>query len=193
MHQTPIALTWEPASGTVDHYNVYLSTDGGPYVLFMEVATASCQLEPQDGQRVRIQLDGEAPDGTTGPVSDPSEEIVIFLNGSETDTDGDGMADNWEVSFGFDPYEPEDGGMDPDGDSLINRDEFLAGTLPTNPDTDGDGVSDGEEVGSGQDPLVPGNSRPVADAGVDRILEPTVVTLDGLVRMEESSQPDRAC
>lgn len=57
----------------------------------------------------------------------------LFVSGvfGATDTDADGMFDNWEASVGTDPYTR---------------------------DTDGDGFSDGEEMGSGYDPL---NIRPV--------------------------------
>jgi len=60
------------------------------------------------------------------------------------DTDGDGLADNWEFSnFGS---LVQTGTGDFDSDGLSNLDEFTLGTTPTNPDTDGDGVTDGDEV-----------------------------------------------
>jgi PKD repeat protein len=46
-----------------------------------------------------------------------------------TDSDGDGMADTWEVANGLDPT-VDDSTLDPDGDGLTNLDEFLNGQDP---------------------------------------------------------------
>src|SRR3989338_3208938 len=71
------------------------------------------------------------------------------------DTDNDGLPDDWEILYGFNPNDPNDADGDPDGDGLTNLGEYEAGTDPTNPDTDGDGVNDGDEVAAGTDPLDP--------------------------------------
>ncbi|MDO3722404.1 hypothetical protein QVZ43_11785 [Marinobacter sp. chi1] len=68
------------------------------------------------------------------------------------DSDGDGMSDEWEVQYGFDPVDPSDATLDSDGDGLSNLDEFLALTSPISLDTDGDGISDGYEVENGLNP-----------------------------------------
>ncbi len=47
-----------------------------------------------------------------------------------TDTDGDGLSDDWEERYGLDPADPVDATQDPDGDLLDNLGEFLAGTHP---------------------------------------------------------------
>jgi hypothetical protein len=49
------------------------------------------------------------------------------------DFDRDGMADAWEVQFGFNTNSVADGALDFDGDGMINRDEYVAGTDPTDP------------------------------------------------------------
>jgi hypothetical protein len=48
------------------------------------------------------------------------------------DADSDGMADGWEVQYGFSPSNAADALLDFDGDQMINRDEYIAGTNPTN-------------------------------------------------------------
>ncbi len=64
-----------------------------------------------------------------------------------TDSDGDGLSDEDELTLGTDPLNP-----DSDGDGLSDGDEVAAGTDPLNPDTDGDGILDGDEVLLGTDP-----------------------------------------
>ena len=46
------------------------------------------------------------------------------------DTDGDEILDIWEIGHGLDPNNPDDGASDPDGDNLLNKDEFKIGTHP---------------------------------------------------------------
>lgn len=70
------------------------------------------------------------------------------------DSDGDGLADEWEVRFGLDPNDPSDADADLDNDGVSNRDEFLLGTDPTVSDSDGDGLPDGFEAQYGLDPSI---------------------------------------
>jgi len=56
------------------------------------------------------------------------------------DTDGDGLSDDDEATYGTDPNNP-----DTDGDGLNDGDELGEGTDPLNPDTDGDGDPDGSD------------------------------------------------
>ena len=48
------------------------------------------------------------------------------------DFDRDGMADGWELQYGFSTNNAADALLDFDGDGMINRDEYVAGTNPTN-------------------------------------------------------------
>ncbi len=86
-------------------------------------------------------------------LSDYSEGLY-GTDCNNNDTDGDGMADGWEVSNGLDPH-ADDASLDDDGDGLTNLDEFRLGTSITDADTDGDGLPDGVEQAIGYDPLDP--------------------------------------
>ena len=72
-----------------------------------------------------------------------------------TDSDGDGIPDDWEVQNGLDYTFADDAWLDPDSDQLSNLQEFQYGTDPGSADSDADGQSDGEEIRYGADPLNP--------------------------------------
>ena len=75
--------------------------------------------------RYQIAVDGYAQDSGNIRLS------VSFVPGrGYVDNDGDGMADDWEVTYGLDPGDPYDALLDSDQDGTINRDEFRAGTNP---------------------------------------------------------------
>lgn len=59
-----------------------------------------------------------------GALSEPA--ILTFLS----DSDQDGLPDQWETQFGLDPNRP-DATLDPDGDAMTNLAEYIAGTDPT--------------------------------------------------------------
>jgi len=66
-----------------------------------------------------------------------------------TTGDTDGLDDEWEHQHGLSPFtgSGSDGpGGDPDGDNLLNAEEFLRGTNPNSSDSDYDGLSDFDEV-----------------------------------------------
>lgn len=85
-------------------------------------------------------------------VSPDSWDLAEFgVYGTLTaDADGDQMADSWEVQY-FGQF-GRDGTEDLDGDGLCDRDEYRAGSNPTNKDTDGDGLNDYAESVAGTDP-----------------------------------------
>jgi hypothetical protein len=62
----------------------------------------------------------------------------------DTDTDNDGLGDEWEMFFFGNLDQQGDGDSDRDG--ATNLQEYRAASLPNNGDTDGDGLSDGDEI-----------------------------------------------
>jgi len=54
---------------------------------------------------------------------------------NQLDRDGDGIADTWEVTYGLNKYDAADALLDLDADGFINREEFIAGTLPDQADS----------------------------------------------------------
>ena len=85
------------------------------------------------------------------------ENLPAFANAK--DSDNDGMPDVWEDANSLNKFLATDATNHLDGDGLINRDEFLAGTNPLVTDTDGDGINDGLERANSSNPLL-ASSRP---------------------------------
>ena len=74
-----------------------------------------------------------------------------------TDTDGDGLPDHWEVSFGLNRTTSiipgtaiTEHSYDPDGDGLNNLEEYNYAGDPLSPDTDGDCIPDLLEISFAQ-------------------------------------------
>ena len=70
------------------------------------------------------------------------------------DNDSDGMPNDFELTYGFDPNDPNDAAIDSDNDNLTNLEEYIHKTLPNTFDTDTDGMPDGWEVQHGFDPVI---------------------------------------
>ena len=115
--------------------------------------------------------------------------LIVFLNlfavhsvfAEDTDSDGDGMFDADELTYGFDPANPDedgngvlDGGDDADGDILINTDElYVYGINPMSADSDGDGLFDGDEV------IILGTDPSDSDSDDDGVLDGDEVAILG--------------
>ena len=108
-------------------------------------------------------------------VLDETEIDNLFTNGLRApgDADGDGMSDDWEISFGLDPDDPADAELDPDGDGLTSRQEFDLRTNPVLDDTDADGLTDNVETKTGMwvSATDTGTSPTNPDTDRDRLLD----------------------
>ena len=123
----------------------------------------------------------------------PAGNIVIFIGDdfsgarshfdnvrldatSNLNPDGDNIPSEWEtgtdrgVARNLDPN-LNDGGEDPDGDTLTNFEEFEMGTHPQLADTDGDGLKDNEEAVT--DPLNPDSDGDTLSDGAEVITHTT--------------------
>lgn len=78
-------------------------------------------------------------------------ELMVDIT-DPTDSEPDGMGDNWETFYFGDLS--RDGTLDFDNDGLTDLAEWQEKTRPNNADSDGDGLTDGEEVNTyATDPL----------------------------------------
>ena len=59
-----------------------------------------------------------------------STVVVPFTVTAPPDGDSDGLPDDWETRYGFDPATPGEAAGDPDGDGVTNLAEFQGGTHP---------------------------------------------------------------
>jgi uncharacterized protein YjdB len=107
-----------------------------------------------------VSADGEvtavAPGGVNITATNEGTLALLHVEVTGyTDTDHDGMADDWETDHGFNPNDANDGDLDADQDGLKNLAEFQQGSDPHATDTDADGVWDGLEVQLGTSPIDP--------------------------------------
>jgi len=66
-------------------------------------------------------------------ANDPANWMSIAPFSSPPDRDYDGLPDSWESQYRLNPDSAADVSQDPDHDGQSNRDEYFAGTDPTNP------------------------------------------------------------
>jgi len=111
--------------------NLVYPDDGG-VMTFTGENNSSITLTVLSGRHVMLQLDL---DGDT--IVDETryllwEELDVNANTDLTDTDGDGMHDSWETTYGLDPS-VDDANDNLDGDGLTNLQEYQQGYDPSDP------------------------------------------------------------
>lgn len=84
---------------------------------------------------------------TDGDGISDEDEATYGTDPENADSDSDGLKDGDELDFGSDPIV-----ADADADGLLDAGERDAGTDPNAADSDGDGYRDGDEVVEGSDP-----------------------------------------
>jgi len=89
------------------------------------------RLDAVDARLIQ-ELEAGTGDLGFGPsVEDHQEHPVLAGGPAPTDTDGDGMPDEWETAQRLNPADPNDGNEDPDGDGYTNVEEYLNSTVGT--------------------------------------------------------------
>jgi Bacterial Ig-like domain/Carboxypeptidase regulatory-like domain len=101
--------------------------------------------------QVNIRVTGTSwwEDGYTLPP------ILLDVRPRESDDDGDGWTNGYELDRGMNPFIADSDSEDFDHDGLTNGQEKLRGTDPADADTDHDLLGDAAEVALGTDPLIP--------------------------------------
>lgn len=100
---------------------------------------------------ITSQAGGNDPDGDgyTNEQEETAGSNPLLAASTPLDVDGDGLPDNWEVTY-FGSRTVQNGAGDFDGDGATNAQEYAAGSDPTSasswPDTDGDGLRDAWEL-----------------------------------------------
>ncbi|NJN15884.1 MAG: hypothetical protein HC822_06140, partial [Oscillochloris sp.] len=135
-------LLWCGSYDDTQRYNMKLS-DAITFDVFPNSLNEFMDIAPRDGG-FRLAWDPHFP-----RLADADFDGVPFgsdPNDNNWDSDGDGLADAFEIrqaSYGL-RFNPAS--ADSDGDGLGDRDESIYSTNPTQYDTDKDGLSDLEEV-----------------------------------------------
>lgn len=100
------------------------------------LSQAGCSLPWRDAVDMRIMAEvraGTADCGTNGLLKTPADAggwPELNSLPAPTDSDGDGMPDEWEAKHQFDPHNAADGAEDKDEDGYTNVEEWINGTDP---------------------------------------------------------------
>lgn len=119
-------------AGVGDQVGFRLNVDGDSLLLF---DSAGALIDARYfGRQIPGYSEGRFPDGAAEtaqfPVPSPGGPNRIVV-----DSDGDGIADDWELANGLDPESGDDALMDFDRDGMNALEEYLAGTDPRDPDS----------------------------------------------------------
>jgi len=97
---TSLDFIWEAASGDVDHYNVYVSIDGGEYDLVGTTSETAYTVTGSDGHIYRVKVEAVDAAGNVGLMSEESDLVICDTPTKTWDGGGgDGSmstAANWD-------------------------------------------------------------------------------------------------
>ncbi len=130
--------TWGRPGGLWSAYDLVVPA-GETFVLLHFILWGKDVASTTSHAEALVRLEGRAREGIETPLW---RRIVNF----GVDLDADGIPDHAEIASGTDLRDSGDAGLDLDGDSLTNLEEFLAGSNPRAADSDLDGLSDATEV-----------------------------------------------
>ncbi len=143
--------TWKPQNNTNLREGIIASTN----LVFVKDYNNTYAIDIETQQQV-----WSYPVSGSFTLSNEGALLITESNGTITainisgDSDGDGMADWWEILYGLDSQDSADALLNVDSDELTNLEEFQNATNPTLEDSDFDGLSDSEEVNVyGSNPL----------------------------------------
>jgi hypothetical protein len=80
-------FTWTAASGNVDHYNVYVSNDGGEYILVGTTSETSYVVNGQNGSTYKIKVQAADAAGNVGLMSEESDSVICDTSFPESVSD----------------------------------------------------------------------------------------------------------
>jgi len=126
---------WSLVNGsTGPGYRLEAAPEVAPVVAEPGPLAAERVLDGAGASRMRDEVDARIVQGVrerTGRIIDTQGEVggwpELAPGTAWTDTDGDGMPDDWESHEGLDPTDPADGPSDRDGDGYTNLEDWLNG------------------------------------------------------------------
>jgi len=121
----------------------------------------------------------ETPYTAGGNITSGGDNLPLTVG---ADSDGDGLADEWEMLYFHNLGQGPAGDAEPDG--LTNLQEYILHTDPTDADTDDDGLTDGNEVN------VHGTQPANPDSDADGLLDGQELSL-GTLPLDPDSDGDR--
>jgi M6 family metalloprotease-like protein len=145
-------VSLEQADGLFDLENANGGGDAGD--LFDDVLTPVLDDNTTpDAQWWSGRSSGIVIEGLTVPGGSSMDVRIVANLTYGPDTDGDGLYDDFETAYGFDPNVAGEDALDSDNDGLYNLGEQAALTDPWDSDSDDDGINDQVEVSIGTNPL----------------------------------------